>query len=118
MATMADVARMAGVSTATVSHVINGTRTVREETRRVVQDAIESTGYSPNTLARSLATASSRSIAVVMSAITNPYFGQVLQGIETEAVRRGYTLLLAESRDDPDHELHVVRGCTSAASTA
>ncbi|CAM05251.1 LacI family transcriptional regulator [Saccharopolyspora erythraea NRRL 2338] len=110
MATMADVARMAGVSTATVSHVINGTRTVREETRRVVQDAIESTGYSPNTLARSLATASSRSIAVVMSAITNPYFGQVLQGIETEAVRRGYTLLLAESRDDPDHELHVVRG--------
>ncbi|GAA2805769.1 LacI family DNA-binding transcriptional regulator [Saccharopolyspora taberi] len=110
MATTADVARMAGVSTATVSHVINGTRKVREETRRLVEEAIEATGYSPNTLARSLATASTRSIAVVMSAITNPYFGQVLQGVESEAVRHGYTLLLADSRDDPDHELHLVRG--------
>ncbi|TDC92581.1 LacI family transcriptional regulator [Saccharopolyspora aridisoli] len=109
MATMADVARVAGVSTATVSHVINGTRTVREETRRVVQAAIAETGYSPNTLARSLATGGSRSIAVVMSAISNPYFGQVLQGIESEAVRQGYTLLLADPRDDPDHELTVAR---------
>ena len=110
MATMADVARMAGVSTATVSHVVNGTRTVRAETRRLVVEAIEATGYSPNTLARSLATASTRSIAVVMSAITNPYFGQMLQGIEAEADRHGYTLLLADSRDDPEHELHLVRG--------
>jgi LacI family transcriptional regulator len=110
MATMADVARAAGVSTATVSHVVNGTRVVREETRKLVLDAIEATGYSPNTLARSLATASTRSIAVVMSAIRNPYFGQVLQGIESEAARQDYTLLLAESHDDPERELDVVRG--------
>ena len=109
MATMADVAHAAGVSIATVSHVVNGTRTVRQETRRAVQDAIDALAYTPNTLARSLATANSRTLAVVMSAITNPYFGQVLQGIETAAVREGYTLLLAESRDDPDHELAVVR---------
>ncbi|GAA4616530.1 LacI family DNA-binding transcriptional regulator [Saccharopolyspora hordei] len=109
MATLADVARLAGVSTATVSHVVNGTRTVREETRRAVEAAIKATNYSPNTLARSLATASTRSIAVVMSAISNPYFGQVLQGIESEAVRAGYTLLLADSRDDAEHELTVVR---------
>jgi LacI family transcriptional regulator len=109
MATMADVARAAGVSTATVSHVVNGTRTVRDETREAVNAAIDATGYSPNTLARSLVTASTRSIAVVMSAISNPYFGQVLQGIESEAVRQGYTLLLAESRDDPEHEFTVVR---------
>lgn len=109
MATLADVARLAGVSTATVSHVINGTRAVREETRRAVEAAIKATNYSPNTLARSLATASTRTIAVVMSAISNPYFGQVLQGIESEAVRAGYTLLLADSRDDAEHELTVVR---------
>ncbi|MER7016154.1 LacI family DNA-binding transcriptional regulator [Saccharopolyspora sp. NPDC000359] len=109
MATIADVARVAGVSTATVSHVLNGTRTVREQTRKAVEAAIESTQYSPNTLARSLATASTRSIAVVMSAISNPYFAQVLQGIESEVVRHGYTLLLADSRDDVDHELTVVR---------
>lgn len=109
MGTMADVARKAGVSTATVSHVVNGTRAVREETRKLVEQAIESIGYSPNNLARSLATASTRSIAVVMSAISNPYFGQVLQGIESMAVEHDYTLLLAESRDDPEHEFHVVR---------
>ena len=106
--TLADVA-VDGVSTATVSHVINGTRAVREETRRAVEAAIKATNYSPNTLARSLATASTRTIAVVMSAISNPYFGQVLQGIESEAVRAGYTLLLADSRDDAEHELTVVR---------
>ena len=73
MATLADVARLAGVSTATVSHVINGTRAVREETRRAVEAAIKATNYSPNTLARSLATASTRTIAVVMSAISRIY---------------------------------------------
>ena len=87
MATLADVARLAGVSTATVSHVVNGTRNVRPETRRLVEEAIEETGYSQNTLARSLVTASTKSIAVVMSAISNPYFGQVLQGIEAKSLR-------------------------------
>ncbi len=109
MANMGDVARAAGVSTATVSHVINGTRTVTDGTRRAVLEAIESTGYVTNMLARSLTTASTQSIAVVMSAISNPYFGRVLQGIESESVRQGYTMMLAESRDDPDHEFAVVR---------
>jgi len=109
MATMADVARVAGVSTATVSHVINGTRTVREETRQAVEAAVAATGYSPNTLARSLATGGTRSVAVVMSAISNPYFGQLLQGVETEVVKQGYTLLVADPHDDPDYELTVVR---------
>ena len=69
MATLADVARLAGVSTATVSHVVNGTRNVRPETRRLVEEAIEETGYSQNTLARSLVTASTKSIAVVLEAM-------------------------------------------------
>jgi len=57
MATMADVARMAGVSTATVSHVLNGTRPVRASTREQVLSAVAATHYTPNTVARSLATA-------------------------------------------------------------
>lgn len=109
MANMADVARAAGVSIATVSHVVNGTRAVRESTRRAVEGAIERLGYAPNTLARSLATANTRTLAVVMSAISNPYFSRVLQGVEAAAVREGYTLLLAESHDDPEHELAAVR---------
>lgn len=109
MPTMADVARAAGVSIATVSHVVNGTRTVSESTAALVNTAIEDVGYSRNVLARSLAMASTRSIAVVMSAISNPYFGQMLQGIEPRTVEHDYTLMLAESRDDPDHELRVVR---------
>ncbi|GAA4834240.1 LacI family DNA-binding transcriptional regulator [Saccharopolyspora rosea] len=108
MVTMVDVARAAGVSVATVSHVLNETRPVREQTRAAVLDAIERCGYIHNTLARSLVTARTRSIGVAISAISNPYFTEILQGVEEEAVRRGYTLLLADPRDEPDHEFTVV----------
>ncbi|TQJ92977.1 LacI family DNA-binding transcriptional regulator [Streptomyces sp. SLBN-31] len=106
---MAEVARLAGVSIATVSYVVNGTRQVREETRRRVERAIEQTGYTPNTLARSLATSSTESIGVVISAITNPYFAEVLAGVDRAAVRAGRILLLADSHDEPKYEFEVVR---------
>ena len=79
MATMADVARMAGVSTATVSHVLNGTRPVRASTREQVLSAVAATHYTPNTVARSLATARTTTMGLVLSAISNPYFGELLQ---------------------------------------
>ncbi|WP_460955726.1 LacI family DNA-binding transcriptional regulator [Parasphingorhabdus pacifica] len=105
---MADVARTAGVSVATVSHVLNGTRAVRPETSQAVSAAIEQCGYIHNTLARSLATARTHSIGVAISAISNPYFTEILHGIETEAVQHGYTLLVADPRDEPEHEFTVV----------
>lgn len=108
MVTMADVADAAGVSVATVSHVLNGTRPVSEPTRQAVVDAINRCGYIHNTVARSLVTSRTKSIGVALSAISNPYFTEILQGIESEAVAHGYTLLLADPRDDPDHELRVV----------
>ncbi|MDI2030146.1 LacI family DNA-binding transcriptional regulator [Saccharopolyspora sp. TS4A08] len=108
MATLADVARVAGVSSATVSYVLNGTRKVRPETERAVRAAVEEVGYIQNTLARSLATARTLSIGVAISSASNPYFTEILQGIEAEAVDRGYSLLVADPRDDPDHELRVV----------
>lgn len=108
MVTMADVAQAAGVSVATVSHVLNGTRAVRPETSEAVTEAIERCGYIHNTLARSLATARTRSLGVAIPAISNPYFTDILHGIETEAARHGYTLLVADPRDEPDHEFTVV----------
>ncbi|MFH8341158.1 LacI family DNA-binding transcriptional regulator [Streptomyces sp. AM6-12] len=109
MATMADVARSAGVSVATVSHVLNGTRPVSPGTRRAVLDAVDELGYTPNTLARSLVTARTRSIGLAVSAVSNPYFTEILQGVETAALESGYGLLLADPHDDPLHERKVAQ---------
>ncbi|MEU6543508.1 LacI family DNA-binding transcriptional regulator [Streptomyces sp. NPDC046859] len=109
MATMADVARSAGVSVATVSHVLNGTRPVLPHTRQAVLDAVDELGYTPNTLARSLVTSRTRSIGLAVSAISNPYFTEILQGVEAAAGERGYSLLIADPHDDPRHERKVVQ---------
>ena len=109
MATMADVARSAGVSVATVSHVLNDTRPVLPHTRQAVLDAVEELGYTPNTLARSLVTSRTRSIGLAVSAISNPYFTEILQGVEAGALEHGYSLLIADPHDDPEHERKVVQ---------
>ncbi|MFG2790852.1 LacI family DNA-binding transcriptional regulator [Streptomyces sp. NPDC048419] len=109
MATMADVARSAGVSVATVSHVLNDTRPVLPHTRQAVLDAIDRLGYTPNTLARSLVTSRTRSIGLAVSAISNPYFTEILQGVEAAALEQGYSLLIADPHDDPEHERKVVQ---------
>jgi LacI family transcriptional regulator len=109
MATMVDVARSAGVSVATVSHVLNDTRPVRPATRQAVLDAIDELGYTPNTLARSLVTARTRSIGLAVSAVSNPYFTEILQGVEAGALEHGYSLLIADPHDDPAHERKVVQ---------
>lgn len=109
MATMADVARSAGVSVATVSHVLNGTRPVLPHTRQAVMDAMDELGYTPNTLARSLVTSRTRSIGLAVSAISNPYFTEILQGVEAGALEHGYSLLIADPHDDPEHERKVAQ---------
>ncbi|MFI0230504.1 LacI family DNA-binding transcriptional regulator [Streptomyces sp. NPDC017086] len=109
MATMADVARSAGVSVATVSHVLNGTRPVLPRTRQAVLDAVDALGYTPNTLARSLVTSRTRSIGLAVSAIGNPYFTEILHGVETAALEAGYSLLIADPHDDPRHERRAVQ---------
>ncbi|MFK4867418.1 LacI family DNA-binding transcriptional regulator [Streptomyces sp. CSMPJR101] len=109
MATMADVARSAGVSVATVSHVLNSTRPVLPHTRQAVLDAVDELGYTPNTLARSLVTSRTRSIGLAVSAISNPYFTEILQGVEAAALEHGYSLLIADPHDDPRHERKVVQ---------
>ncbi len=106
---MADVAAKAAVSISTVSHVINGTRAVAETTREAVLAAINELGYTPNTLARALATARSDLIGLAVSSTYNPYFTGLVHEIEAELADRGYMLLVVDPREEPDHELQVVQ---------
>ena len=103
---LADVARISGVSTATVSHVINGTRYVSPETVEKVRNAIASTGYRPNPYARALRTATSESIGFVASDVSNSYSTAVMRGIASALRTRGYTLLVADADENPtlEHE--------------
>jgi LacI family transcriptional regulator len=109
MVTMLDVAQRAGVSASTVSHVINKTRPVLPETEKAVLDAIAAMGYSSDGIARSLRTGTTKTIGLAMSAISNPYFGDVVQAIETELTAAGYSLLLADTHDTAEGELSAVR---------
>jgi LacI family transcriptional regulator len=106
---MAEVARLAGVSVTTVSHVINGTRPASQKTRDSVLAAIERTGYRPNTIARALARGGTQSLGLAISGLSNPYFTDVVAAIEAAAGRAGHTLLLGDTREDPEHELRIVR---------
>ena len=94
MATIIDVAKKANVSTMTVSRIINGTHRGSEETRAIVNRAIKELGYIPNNAARSLVTKSNKSLAMLVPSIANPYYGRVLLGIESEAEKYGYSVLL------------------------
>jgi LacI family transcriptional regulator len=109
MVTMADVGRIAGVSKTTVSHVLNGTRPVNRETTERVLKAVERTGYTRNTIARALSRARTQSIGLALSGISNPYFLDVVAGIEAAASRAGYVLLLGDTHEDREQELRLVQ---------
>ncbi len=109
MPTIEDVARHAGVATSTVSHVVNGTRFVSAQTKAAVQRAIVATGYVPNSLARSLARSKTNTIGIALSAVSNPHFMNLIYAIEAECSARGWLVLLADTREDPDYELESVR---------
>jgi LacI family transcriptional regulator len=107
--TIVDVAALAGVSTATVSHVLNGTRSVTRETRRRVMLAIEESGYTQNISARSLRRSMSESIGVITADAAQHTFAGIIRGVESEAQGNRLTLLLANSSDDPGQELRAVQ---------
>lgn len=109
MVTMEAVAAAAGVSTSTVSHVINKTRKVHPDTERAVLDAIDRVGYSPNQLARALAGSPTRTVGVAISALSNQYFSAVVHAIEAECAKSGLMMLLADTHEDPEYEMRVVQ---------
>jgi DNA-binding LacI/PurR family transcriptional regulator len=97
-----DVAREAGVSTATVSHVINNSRYVTEATREKVLSAVEKCNYYPNAHARSLASGRSNMLGVLVSDIANPFFPELVKSIEEAAFERGYDLILLNTNYDAE----------------
>lgn len=99
-----DVAARAGVSIATVSHVINDTRFVSDETRQKVLDAIKDLNYRPNAIARSLVTNSTRTIGLVVSDITNPFFTAAARGVEDGMISYGYNTIFCNTDEDPQRE--------------
>lgn len=107
MKTMGDVARLAGVSASTVSHVLNGTRKVNAATRLRVEAAIEQTGYRRNGVARSLAAGRTHTIGLSISALTNPYFGSLVHAVERALSDAGYVLIVGDSHDDVTSEQRV-----------
>ncbi|MDQ3404316.1 MAG: LacI family transcriptional regulator [Actinomycetota bacterium] len=106
---MEDVAKLAGVSISTVSHVVNETRSVADTTRTRVLAAIDSTGYTGNAIARSLVTGGTKSIGVAMSLLANPHLAQLIHAIDAEAGAAGYTILLGDTLDTEDGERGAVR---------
>jgi len=104
MGTMADVARAAGVSVTTVSHVLNETRPVNPDTRQRVLEAAATTGYRRNALATALVTSRTHSIGVGISALQNPYFANLVHSIEKRAAANGYTIVMGDTHDDADVE--------------
>jgi len=102
--TIRDVARRANVSTATVSHVINNTRFVSEETRARVLEAIRELGFYPNALARSLTTKRTATIGVLISDVSNVFFAEIIRGVESVLTGAGYNLILCNTDEDPARE--------------
>jgi LacI family transcriptional regulator len=103
--TVRDVARLAGVSIATVSRVINKTNYVSPEIERKVYDAIEAVGYVPNSVARSLKMTSTFSVGFIVSDISNKYFMTIAKAIEDRISERNFNLIVASTEGRGDREL-------------
>ncbi len=89
-ATRADVARKAGVSTATVSYVLNGSRKMSDKTVRMVMDAVEELNYKPDMIARSMTKNETMQLSLMINDITNPFYSEIVMGFEAAAMEKGY----------------------------
>ena len=105
---MEDVAQRANVSRALVSLVMNDSPQVSDEKRRSVLLAAEELGYRPNLMARQLAQKRTHTIGVLVNDLRNPFFGEVVDGIEAAAAEHGFQILILNGRRDPERELAAV----------
>jgi LacI family repressor for deo operon, udp, cdd, tsx, nupC, and nupG len=102
--TISDVARFAGISTATVSRALAAPEKVTDATREIVLDAVRKTGYVPNSAARNLRTKTTRTILAVLPDVCNVFFSRVLRGISDTLIAEGYSLIIADTRNNPERE--------------
>jgi len=106
--TIKDVARLSGVSSMTVSRVINGGHRVSPETQRRVEGAIAELGYVPSRLARGLSRQKTGTLALIVPDVANPFFTLIVRGAEDAARRAGYRMILCDTRSDLTIEREVI----------
>jgi len=102
--TIYDIAKKANVSISTVSRVFNGSPSVSKKTRKKVQKIIEEMNYVPSAIARSLVSQSSKTIGLIVSDVTNPFFTDAIDGIESILSSEGFTSFLCDTRYSPERE--------------
>nr|WP_042410055.1 LacI family DNA-binding transcriptional regulator [Streptacidiphilus carbonis] len=100
MATMQDVATLAGVSKQTVSNIVSGRSRVRPDTEARVRKAIDKLGFTPNLVARSLATGSTQTVGLFVPTVASPFYSEVVEEVENVLQAHGYHLLLCTTRSD------------------
>lgn len=100
--TREDVAREAGVSNATVSYVLNGTRHFSDATVQRVHAAVKKLGYKPDMIARSMVKSETHQLGIVFDNILNPYYGEIVLGFENEAVKNGYFINICSGQNNLD----------------
>ena len=111
--TISDVAKLAGVSTATVSHTINNTRYVSNETKEKVYQAIGQLGYTPDASARSFRTGKKKTVGFIVPDISSKIFGNMIEAVESCLAAQGYHLIIANSKEDADREENNIRLLTA-----
>ncbi|MGE5596139.1 MAG: LacI family DNA-binding transcriptional regulator [Hyphomicrobiales bacterium] len=107
--TIREVAAAAGVSVGTVSRVLNNHSSVRPPMRKAVMDAVRALGYEPNEAARQLRATRTKALAILIDDVNHAMNGVAVHGADDVAQGRGYSLLVAETRGDPDRELELVQ---------
>nr|WP_232370094.1 ribose operon transcriptional repressor RbsR [Xenorhabdus lircayensis] len=103
---MKDVARLAGVSTSTVSHVINDNRYVSESVKKRVNAAIEELNYAPSALARSLKIKQTKTIGMLVTSSDNSFYSEIVRSVERNCYERGYSLILCNTEGSVTRMLH------------
>lgn len=111
--TIKDVAKLSGVSIATVSHVINQTKRVSASTEKKVLEAIRALHYAPDQTAKSFKTGKKNIIAFIVPDISNNYFSNIIESLESELSKHGYSLILANTKETKEKEIRQLNYMTA-----
>ena len=113
MATIVDVAKLAGVTPTTVSRVINNRGYISEKTKSKVYEAMKELNYQPNEIARSLTKQKTNTIGIIVPHISHPYFAKLISNLENEAAKKNYKIMLYNSKEKVEKEKQYLDLCKS-----